>query len=364
MKNTLNLPKFKKDRDKARNALNEAINKLCQEHGLNRFEVTHAIIDKAFINAESAYTPHTLTPGLAETYFDHTIRVAEQEKAEPAAVTKGKKGLGAFIDDSVLMPSWSLQDAVDQVSNNAAESVKAKWAAYKDDLYKAKYSAKTIKKVPLQATKNQADWIGKWTQPSVPVGGTIAKKTVDYYGYKLPPGYVFVPTTWGGEYTVEEEVKEYQLINSGGFPVTVPLGQYLSKSWMQQYDLWDLNLPDGVKWTGPGPSLPNGDSSWALVYTGQDKPIDHEPLDVDPVEPAKPFPGYPIFGHWCGKNECLDITLSPGQTAKYSGQFLASKGIKFHELEKFGPKGLTYTPIPSQDMIVIAHELPLQSEAF
>lgn len=352
--------KFKKGRDAARVALNKAVNELCNKYELNRFEVLHAIVDKSVTEVENqaknypGMFPLTITNGLAETYHQHTLGLAERAYAqaaadpEPAGPPKkgGLKGLFAkapkpnILDDPVL---WSWTDI-----DEASKSVNATAAAVAKNYNLS--GGKLTEYVPLTITKHQEDWENQPNIPEACVGGTIAKSTVEYYGYELPPGYDFVPTPWGSEYTITKLTAGalYALKNSEGEIVDVPMNKWLTKDFMQALGVWNLNLPKGVQWAGPGTY-----GKWALIYKGADWPA-KDAVDLD-EHLAEYTQKYPVYGHACGSKGCLDVTLNPGESKTFSGAYLASLGLKKGQIQNYLPSTMVVEYVANMDMIEVSY---------
>jgi hypothetical protein len=334
--------KFKKGRDAARIALTKAVNDLCAKYDLNQFEVLHAIVDKSLINTEGHFNQHELSPGLAETYHHHTISLSEQAKAqaaqsEPAQPKPAKSGLkGLFQTKKQFAPSpWVWDDLPAPAPKEMPEYV------------------------PLKATKNQEDWADAGYKPKAVVGGTIAKTTVDHYGYELPPGYDYMLTPWGGEYTVVKLTPKgpdlYPVKVADGSVAHIPFGKWITKTEMKDMGVWDFAIPPGVTWAGPGPQGSDGTSTWALVYKGQKAPPITMDLDEHLAEYAKPAPAGPLYFDYCAPKGCIHTHLKYGESKTYTGAYLAGIGAKFQDIVDTLPEGLVAYKNPAKDQVVIVY---------
>lgn len=378
--------KFKKGRDAARNALNKAVNELCNKYELNRFEVLHAIVDKSVTEVENqaqnypGMFPLTISNGLAETYHAHTLALSEKAYAqangldEPAPAKKGGGLKGLFAKapkPNVLYDPvpWSWTDVDEAKSANVTEAqLKAAAKSQKyAELYGLKYTPVAPTKnynmnngvlteyIPLKPTLSVSDWEDhpNPAMPQVALGGTIAKSTVEQYGYELPKGYKFQDTLWGDYVVVKDYNPDtYPLKNTDGVVVEAPFNTWLSKSEAVALGIWSLNLPPGLQWAGPGPKK-EGMGSWALIYKGADWPA-KDAVDLD-EHLAEYTEKYPAYGHACGSKGCLDVTLNPGESKTFSGAYLAGLGLKKNTLAVTFPDALEVEYVANMDLVKVSY---------
>jgi hypothetical protein len=197
---TTNLAALKKRRTILRNRIKADILQLIKmsEGELTQFEATHALLDTIINDCDNAVRSYgasaALTVGLAQTYLPSTLELAEEQaQANGGPVKKVKNALKSIVDPAAYkMTNWVIQG---QKANLLTV----------DDLPGA--DATGPETVFAKITKNLDKW--EHAQPMVymmggknmVVGGDVAKKTVEEYGYELPAGYDFVETPWGS-YTI------------------------------------------------------------------------------------------------------------------------------------------------------------------
>jgi hypothetical protein len=183
----VNLGILKKKRSALRNRIKADIQALVDlsEGELSKFEATHAVLDTIINEVDNAVKsygqPATLGHGLAQTYLPSTLELAEEQaQANGGPVKKVANALKTAVN--------VLKTTNYQIQGKSADL--AMW----DDVPGTAKGPETAK---LYITKNLGVW--KEAQPHVyaqgyklsVVGGLIAKKTIEEYGYTPEDGYEF-----------------------------------------------------------------------------------------------------------------------------------------------------------------------------